>query len=451
MSSLLGYRGLEPPGIEDHYEIYHELEHIVELTGQIFTHRTCEPGRERHKKSSRPFEDNYEPKERFGPHGLQAGCYTQFSKTVPEVVKVTVGLVNDGLGVNTPVDFWVPHFVLQESSFFRSHLKGERGHEQIGTIDRPSSLFPLVILLLKLRWVLRVHTYLSGCDVRTVSLRRFLLALLSVTTDAKGPKTPETMLDLLNESLRDRLGSFWPKFVNWVGLHDQRPSVEHLERSQLQGTNHTTASNAFLWQVVDDIWLSHLSQQPLASNNAMAVMSELDYYGVARPLVSLDLKGILSWVAAPNASKHRFQRAAQRQAHHLCIALEVSDELTMQELAEEEVVEAVCHIAGHPKTFNDGLRQRVRDVFPMRCSELVERNQMERFFSFSAHSRDCGRLMNVHIEGMRDRGLPWLFSNQPVKFRQAAEVWPSKLPPPTLYPFDAVVSPRKSRSMGKTF
>lgn len=436
MASLLGQ-------IEEAYEIYHEIDHIVELTAQIWTHRASEPSsRERHLRSSRAFEDNYAPVEGFGPIGTYAGVHVSYSQIVPEVVRVTVGLVNDGLGVNTPMEFSVPLYILHQSSFFEEHLKADKGHPQIGTIDRPSSLFPLVIVLLKIRWVLKLHTTLAGCDVRRVSLRRFLMGLLAVATDAKASKTVERTLDLLMDKMRTKIGTYWPKFVEWVGLHDSAPDSEHLQRSGLIGSpSALPCSNAFLWQLGDDIFVAHLAQQDLAVAPAEAVMQEFDFYGITRPLVSLDLKGLLSWVSAAPASRFRFQKAAQRQAHHLCLALELSDDVTMQELTDEEISEAVNHIVGYPKTFNSGLQHRFRSVFPQRVGHMVENGQLEKstmdnFFAFGAHSRDVGRLQNRHIETMRDKGMPWLWGNQEVKFRKAADVWPKPLPKESKFPFD---------------
>lgn len=253
----------------------------------------------------------------------------------------------------------------------------------------------------------------------------------------------ERTLDLLMDKLRHRLGKFWGKFVDWVSLHDNRPDGEHLTRSihmsapLEQQPSALPCSNAFLWQVTDDIFMTHLAQQDLAAAPAEAIMQEFDFYGVTRPLVSFDLKGLLSWVSSPPASRHRFQKAAQRQAHHLCLALELSDEMTMQELAEEEISQAVSHIVGHPKTFNAGLQHRMRAVFPQRAGHLIEKSQLDNFFAYGAHSRDCGRLENRKVETLRDRGLPWLWGNQEVKFRKAADVWPAPLPKSNLFPFEA--------------
>merc|ERR1719235_1462781 len=172
---------------------------------------------------------------------------------------------------------------------------------------------------MKLRWILRLHTSLVGSDAHRVSLRRFLLGLLSIATDAREPKTTERTLDLLTESLRDRLGSCWPKFSEWVGFHEQKPNGEHIERTTLLLTPEKSMSNAFLWQVVDDIFVAHLGQQDPTAAPAEAVMQELDFYGVARPLVSLDLKGLLSWCMASTATSYRFQKPAQRQGHHLVL------------------------------------------------------------------------------------------------------------------------------------
>ena len=62
--------------------------------------------------------------------------------------------------------------------------------------------------------------------------------------------------------MRTKLGTYWHKFVEWVSLHDPSPDGEHLQRSGLIGSpGALPCSNAFLWQLVDDIFVAHLAQQ----------------------------------------------------------------------------------------------------------------------------------------------------------------------------------------------
>jgi len=493
--------------IKEPYQIYNEIEHLLAFACQTWTQRI-------------------------------GGTATRYTKVQPEIVRVTVGIEKNSLpgkelngGASTPrkanscvgagargaatasaaaaqtammaagidmparrvaggvfqptgplQEFTAPAWLLAESPALAELLQCDRGHEAIGPIGRPAKLFPAIIMLLTLRWILRLHIALVEIAGARCSLQRLLLGILKDSSRAQ-PHPAYFSTEHLISSLRLKLGNAWPAFLAFVSWHEHTPADSNFgangesrprtpqapvsaRNSSLSltrgGSSRAMAAtvsedegkggNAFLWQVVDDIFITWLAQQDSLDLPANDVMQELDFYGLERPVVQTGLEKLRMWVdTAGSPTQEKYTYAAQRQAHHLAMALELSTLWPEWRSNTEDMLEMARNIAGHPTTFNTAVRQRVACVLngstraamaastgsvdiPPALPEDTDEKMISRFHAFSADPRDTGRILPQKIEKLRDTNAAWLVGHAS-RFMASADSWPGKAPGPQLFPF----------------
>lgn len=393
-------------------------------------------------------------------------------------------------------DFVVPDFLIAESPLLldmhrAAHggfedMRHAAGHVQLGPLKRQSKLFEAVLALMKLRWLIRLHNALTSFGGMRCSLLRLLVGVLADTCGVHTyPHSPLQVFEAMHGTLRSRFVQSWPLLIAYISTHD--PGLfgsEGRSESRLQSTlsrPHTSPSPtgfgsarlgssggfrqawatgssksnmaaiserehareaseaaAFLWQVVDDIFIAWMVQEDPAKMPAEAVMQELDYFGITRPVVRTSLEGLRSWHVAKHAtSRLHHQRAAQRQACHLALILELPnmrDDLS----GIEDLVDLAREVVSYPRTFNTGVRARVACVIQggsklLRYLEAdhikLDDDQMSQYLSHSADARDNGRIRPGVIEQLRDLGSPWLVGRVS-RFNAAARAWPDRAPKP---------------------
>mmetsp|Transcript_111275 Transcript_111275/g.197051 ORF Transcript_111275/g.197051 Transcript_111275/m.197051 type:complete len:538 (-) Transcript_111275:132-1745(-) len=379
---------------------------------------------------------------------------------------------------NALQDFVLPDFLIAESPTLFDMHRASHGQQELGPVKRQSKLFSAVVALMKLRWLIRLHNALTSFAGMRCSLQRLLVGVLADTCGVHTyPHSPLQVYELVLGTLQSRFVQSWPLLIAYISTHD--PGLfgsESRSESRLQtalSRPHTSPAStgfkpppawanssrasiaalvareaareaseaaAFLWQVVDDIFIAWLVQEDPSKMPAEAVMQELDYFGITRPVVRTNLEGLRSWHVSKQASSRlKHVRPAQRQAHHLALLLELPnmrDDLS----GVEEIVDLARDVVSHPRTFNMGLRARVACVIQGGSQLLgyleadhikLDEDQMSQYLSHSADARDNGRIKPIVIEQLRDMGAPWLVGRVS-RFNAAARAWPDRAPKPDL-------------------
>lgn len=450
-------------------------------------------------------------------------CTVMYSQKKRHSVKVTVGLKKGALtkgGHGAPRDagnsitVMLPTFVARESKTIASLLSGEhslglnRGAEEdfmecVGPLNRAAIIFPAIVSLMKLRWMIRLHRALVSLDPR-LGLQRVVTAILRDTCSrTPWQRVPADTAEKMTDMIRSKLGSQWPSFVHWVEHFDNEPQAlstdgaDVTRRNGLMDTmiSQTSVSEATynvsgfkpvpsvssLWQVCDDIFIAFLMQQDAEKMPTALVLAEIDWFGLTRPKLQADFWALEAWSYGKEASRWSCVFAAQRQAHHLALALDVVPSWPFQEMTLEDIFDYASEIIAHPGTFSGGLLARIFHgvdtarrnqgdigLRPMtagsghgpmqdtvtslskletasltsRMAEEVEADSLSKFYSYAASPRDKGALPPLRIGGLKDKAAPWLLGTS-ARFHASAAAWPGRAPPPN--PFAALSAPATAR------
>lgn len=346
-------------------------------------------------------------------------------------------------------DILVPDFIVAESPTLLKMYQAARG-EEIGPIDRCARHFEAAIAFCKLRWLIRLHYALISYAGDRCSLKRMLVGTLSDICNAhRLPHSPLEVYELVVQTLRTRFQQTWPLFLAYVGsheveahteysLHDPRPYQPPYQPKSFLGRDNTDSA-AFLWQLVDDIFIAWLMQQNADEFTADAVWQELDFYGVPRPAVCTQLEGFSHWQQNKSSlgTQQRHMKAAQRQAHHLAIVLELPVLRSRMQATDEEILEMARDVIAHPRTFNAGVRSRIaivlqrRDTYlgaPEASSVDMDEEQLSLYLSQAADPRDNGRISPGYIEALRDSRVPWLLGRDSRFKTRPQRAWSGRPP-----------------------
>lgn len=383
-------------------------------------------------------------------------------------------------------EFLIDDFIIAESPTLLAMYRENHGNKEIGPLDRCARFFEAAIALCKLRWLLRLHYALVSLAGNKCSLHRLLVGILTDTcNEHKHPHSPLQVYELMIQSLHCRFQLEWPLFLAYVGANnledyfevDCRPESRFAPRpfSAMSGDmtsllplpyqqpyhhmnylgkdSQEKDSSAFLWQVIDDMFIAWLAQENSSLFVTESVLQELDFYGVPRPAIRTSLEGLQAWHQnkhAPEAKKH--QRQAQRQAHHLAILLELPIARLQLSASDDDLLDLARDIVAHPKTFNVGVRSRVAMVLQGRqdlsyfeedtCTVDFNEDQLSLYLSHCADPRDAGRLSPSKIEVFRENHAPWLHGREQ-RFLAAAAAWPLKCT--SDFPVSRAISRRTSR------
>jgi hypothetical protein len=380
-------------------------------------------------------------------------------------------------------EIFVPEYIIAEIpkllEMYRATAEGSSKCTEVGPIERSARLFGIVVGLCKLRWLVKLHYALVSLCGNRGSLQRTLVgALTDCCSIHQWPHGPFEIYELLVGTLQTRFQQGWPLFLAWIGSidHSNPDESSRCDRDPCMGPRPFTAPAsgtengfarayqpeyhpkafqgkdahglahsdpaAFLWQIVDDMFIAWIVQQDPIQVPAEKVWKELDFYGVPLPAVKTNLAGLIAWCRAPNpGSKTPHVRAAQRQAHHLAVILELPLMRPMLSASDDEILELAREVVAHPRTFNAELRSRIAMVLQGRdeligqidhsCAVDMDGDQLSQYLSHSADARDAGRLNPGQLQTLRDSSAPWLAAGgREARFQAAARAWPHPAPRP---------------------
>jgi hypothetical protein len=196
-----------------------------------------------------------------------------------------------------------------------------------------------------------------------------------------------------------------------------------------------------LSQLLDDIYIAWLAQQDPAEVPAELIFDEFAHFQIRPPVVRSRLDALRQWVAAQKApsTQERFTRAAQRQAHHLALLLEMPSLRARWLYSPEEMLELARHVVAHPRTFNKGVRRRVEATLEIGCKALnglaegvvgpppavaqdLDEERVSEYLSFTADARDRGRIQPLALQRLRDAKEPWLTGRE-ARFPETTNTW----------------------------
>jgi len=489
MSTLLGH-------VEGVHEIYAEIDHIICFAAQAWHHRAGYYGT-RDKSVLEKSVTVHIGSDKFmasGPgcggrtgtppkspiHGRRSPCETS-TRSCGSRFQGVVRLGPPGSrpgpmalpAKNEVQAVQVPEYIIAESPELLAMYRASTCKQEIGPIPRCARLFHAVLGLCKLRWLIRLHSALISLGGHRCSLQRLLVGTLSdICNVHQHPHSPLEVYEGIVATLKTRMQQSWPLLLAYIGTrelateHCQEHSTSdsmcsprpftaphlglsstgfplpyqpayHPKNYQGKDAGHPDSA-AFLWQVIDDLFIAWIVQQDPILYPAEQVWQELEFYGVPRPAVRNNLEGLAAW----QQSKFRVgthKRPAQRQAHHLAILLELPKLRDEMSDTDEEILETARDVVSHPRTFNAGVRARVAVVLQGRdeligyceqpCSVDMDEDQLWAYLSHCAAARDNGRLDNRFIETLRDKTAPWLHGREP-RYKAAAKAWPNLAPRP---------------------
>merc|ERR1719333_1591529 len=168
--------------------------------------------------------------------------------------------------------------------------------------------FDDIILLLKLRWLLRLHSGCCELDYKLCSLRNLIQGMQNVATQqyaeasgdsgfaqkykgAAGMSLNASMVwDDLVEQLHGSLGKAWRGFLGYVSSCD---AGRGLHASPMDLTRPPIVSNESLAAVVDRIFLTSFLKTPRNPGGGVRrrlaeLFEDLEQYGIPAPQVDLD-------------------------------------------------------------------------------------------------------------------------------------------------------------------
>lgn len=220
--------------------------------------------------------------------------------------------VHTGVGQET---FVMPSFYLQDQDLIMDSplLKNSGGQDQSGskkdkvkdvTLKYPTRYFSDIKLLLKMRWLLRLHS--AGCelDYKICSLKNLILGLQYVVLqqcaeveadsifDTKVAQSVgahmnlESVVDDLVDQLHRALGTAYKPFLEFVATCDPTRSV-HVSRMESTMSSPQIQPNDQLAVIIDTIYLANFLRKPRKepSSKLRELYDDLEAFGIALPEV----------------------------------------------------------------------------------------------------------------------------------------------------------------------
>jgi len=234
-----------------------------------------------------------------------------------------------------------------------------------------STYFPYVILLLKLRWVVRLHSAACELDYKQCSLKNLILGLQTVVLqhcaeaeadsgfDSKVVQhigshiNLESVLDDITDQLQRALGKSWRGFLEFVATCDPTRSVYGSQMDR--GRAPLVVSNESLAAVIDSIFIADFLRQPRmqSSGKLRELYDDLEMLGIPAPELPA-LRGaanLRAWAIAKTkptrkdrekgGGKH-MEKLAQQDFVALTCALELHDPEVMA--STEEIEESTSSV-----------------------------------------------------------------------------------------------------------
>merc|ERR1719265_1593910 len=295
--------------------------------------------------------------------GWANSCTTAFRLCLPGLYRVHVG---------SDV-FVLPGYLLQDTALSPTAAYHNNPHGNVTSpapnevhVRHQTQYFSHIVLLLKLRWLLRLHSACCELDYKMCSLKNLILGVQYVVLqqyaeaeadsgfDAKVNMSKgshvnlESVLDDMIDQLQRALGRSWNPFLEYISTCDPTRSVY---ASQMDQHSAQVISNDALAAVTDTIFIANFlrSQRSQGSGRLRDLYDDLEIIGVPLPeLPPLRAAANLRAWAVPKtkptrkdrekgATKHA-EKAAQLDLVILTHQVELHDPEVMA--SEEEVAEA---------------------------------------------------------------------------------------------------------------
>jgi len=317
-------------------------------------------------------------------------------------------------------EFFVPDYIIAESPRLLQIYQAKSDCQEIGTINRSSKLFEVVVVLCKLRWLVRLHGALLSFGGKQCSLQRTLLGMLA---DACNPENlhlaaPTQVFELVVHTLAHRFQESWPLLIRYISgidveKYSKSPGISSSRHDVVQKDLDIAAS---ISQIVDDIFVVWLVQAEPSHVAIEAVMQELDYFGIPRPLVRTSLDFLHKWYTEVVANPYMPRKqsnllAVQEQGHHLAAFLEVPSMRMETNYSKVELIGMARAIVSRPSTFNVGVRKRLTSILQgesrwvgfERLSLALEPTEesLSELFSFTASRLDAGSLNPKRVQKLK--------------------------------------------------
>lgn len=210
------------------------------------------------------------------------------------------------------------------------------------------------LLALTLRWFVRLHVAMISLDFLRCSLKQYLFCLLNIVVSTKEETHLWVLLEDFIDTLRRRIGSSWASFVEFVSSFDNKADATNVAFSAFEG-RQAVVSNAFMWQIANDIVVAYVAQQPLGGVAFEEFEALFAQFAAPPPALSPKFDALAKWTG-PHLIKVKVSGAVFREAHHWVVSVELG-----HVQCSKSVVCTMCSILEH-HTFPVGLRRRVVDV-----------------------------------------------------------------------------------------
>lgn len=240
--------------------------------------------------------------------GWSMATTTAFRQVLP-------GLLRLHAGTAANENFVIPGFYLQELDLVSNCVEANSGdmirNTPISsstivdmTLKHPSRYFSHIKLLLKLRWLLRVHSACCELDYKVCSLRNFVLGIqyvilqqcsevvsdnifeTKVSQHVGAHVNVESVIDDFTDQLQRALGGAFRSFLEFVATCDPLRCVNHSQTEHLT-TETPVVANDSLVVAVDTIFLVNflrISRKEKASR-LPELYAEIELLGLTLPQV----------------------------------------------------------------------------------------------------------------------------------------------------------------------
>jgi hypothetical protein len=233
-------------------------------------------------------------------------------------------------------------------------------------VQHHTTYFPHIILLLKLRWLIRLHSACCELDYKMCSLKNLIMGLQYVVLQQHAEAEAdsgfenkvvqhigshinlESVLDDFTDQLQRALGKSWRSFLEFVSTCDPGRSV-HTSQMDMS-KKPLVVSNDTLAAVIDTIFISHFLRQPFiaGSGRLRELYDDLEMLGIPAPELPA-LRGaanLRAWAVARSKPTRKDRekgggKAMEKLAQVDFVALTCAVELHEPEVmaSEEEIQE----------------------------------------------------------------------------------------------------------------
>lgn len=249
-------------------------------------------------------------------------------------------------------------------------------------VQHHTTYFPHIILLLKLRWLIRLHSACCELDYKMCSLKNLIMGLQYVLLQQHAEAEAdsgfenkvvqhigshinlESVLDDFTDQLQRALGKSWRSFLEFVSTCDPCRSVH---ASQMDHSKKPlVVSNDPLAAVIDTIFISHFLRQPFSAGNGRLreLYDDLEMLGIPPPELPA-LRGaanLRAWAVARTKPTRKDRekgggKAMEKLAQVDFVALTCAVELHEPEVMatdEEEQEHALAAAANMPSDKTPG-------------------------------------------------------------------------------------------------